>query len=71
MIFIVHIILLSFIQLIKLNIYPSSKTLIAGLIAQWALLKVSMEYVNFAEVFLPDLASKFSKHVGINNYTIN
>ena len=33
-------------------------------------MKVSNEYINFADVFSPDLTSKFSEYTKINNHTI-
>ena len=53
---------------------PSSSPLnvgpIAGLIAKEALTKVPVEYVNFADVFSPELASELPEHTGINDYSI-
>lgn len=40
----------------------------AGLIAEEALTKISVKYADFA--FLPNLASKLLKHIGINDYAI-
>ena len=34
------------------------------------LTKVSNKYVNFADVFFPDLASKLPEHTEINDYAI-
>ena len=53
-----------------LNIYPSRRSQIFDLIAKEALTKVFNKYVNFADVFSLDLASKLSKYTGINNHTI-
>lgn len=44
--------------------------MIADLIAEKALLKVLAKYINFADVFFPNLAFKLSKHTEINNHTI-
>ena len=52
------------------NAYLFCRPLIAGLIAKEALIKISNEYVNFADVFFPDLASELSEHNRINDYTI-
>ena len=43
---------------------------IAGLIAEDDLMKVPNKNTDFADIFILDLASKFSKQTGINNYAI-
>ena len=53
-----------------LNIYFFRRPQISGLLAKEALTKVSDKYINFADVFSPDLASKLSKHTKINDYAI-
>ena len=53
-----------------LNVYPSHSPQISGLIAEKIPIKVSNNYVNFADVFSSDLASKLPKHTGINDHTI-
>ena len=40
------------------------------MIAEEAPTKISAEYLDFADVFSPDLASKLSKYTGINNHAI-
>ena len=61
--FIIHIASLSSTQLnIKLQI--------SSLIAKEASRKVSVEYLDFVDVFSPDLASKLSEHTGINDHAI-
>ena len=40
------------------------------MIAEEALTKVPAKYLNFADVFSPDLAFKLPKHIGINNHAI-
>ena len=52
------------------NIHLSYRSQIAGLIAKEALRKVFNKYINFADVFFPDLIFKLSKHTRINNHTI-
>ena len=53
-----------------LDIYPSRRSQISGLIAEETLTKVPAEYSDFADVFSPDLASKLPKHTGINDHAI-
>ena len=66
--FVVHVASLSF------DASSSSSPLdvdpIAGLIAKEAPTKVPVEYVDFADVFSPDLASELPEHTGINDYSI-
>ena len=52
------------------NVHPSRKPQVSGLIAKEALTKVFAKYLDFADVFSLDLASKLSKHTGINNHPI-
>ena len=52
------------------NIHPFRKPQISGLIAREALMKVSAEYSDFADVFSPDLASELPEHTRINDYAI-
>ena len=47
-----------------------AKFQISGLIAKEASIKVSAEYLDFADVFSLDLASKLPKHTKINDYAI-
>ena len=73
--FIVHIASLSSNALpnsfpLKLNIHLSCKSQVSGLIAEKALTKVSTEYLDFADVFSPDLASEFLEYIGINDHVI-
>ena len=51
----------------SLNVYPFRKLQISGLIVREAPTKISAKYLDFADVFSPDLVSKFPKHTGINN----
>ena len=72
-IFIVHITSLSSNALPSsspLNVYPSCRPQISGLIIEEAPTKVSIEYLDFADVFSPDLASKLSEYTEINNHAI-
>ena len=50
-----------------LNIYPSRRTQISGLITKEVSTEVPDKYVNFADVFFLDLTSKFPKHTLIND----
>ena len=50
--------------------FPLDVDLIAGLIAKEALTKVPDEYINFANVLYPDLASELPEHTGINDHAI-
>ena len=53
---------------LALNIYPSRKLQIAGLIAEKAPTKALVKYADF--VFSPDLVFKLPKHTGINDHAI-
>ena len=53
-----------------LNVHPSRRPQISGLIAKEAPTKVPAEYSDFADIFFPDLASELPKHTGINDYAI-
>ena len=53
-----------------LDVYPFRRPQIFGLIAEEALTKVSAEYLDFADVFSLDLASKLSKHTRIKDHAI-
>ena len=53
-----------------LNIHPSQRPQISGLIAEKAPTKVFAKYSDFIDVFLINLASKLPKHTGINNHAI-
>ena len=67
---IIYITFLNSTYLINADIYLFCRPKIAGLIAKETLTKVSIKYVNFVDVFFLDLASKFFKYTGINNYAI-
>ena len=53
-----------------LNVYPSWKPQISGLIVEKAFTKILAKYLDFADVFSPDLASKLPKCTGIINHAI-
>ena len=53
-----------------LNIHPSRRPQISGLIAKKASTKVPAEYLDFADVFSPDLASELSEYNGIHDHAI-
>ena len=53
-----------------LNVHPFNKSQIAGLITEKAFIKIFAKYLNFADIFSSDLASKLLEHTGINNQAI-
>ena len=55
---------------LELDVHPSRRPQISGLIAEKASTKVPAEYSDFADVFSPDLASKLPEHTGINDHAI-
>ena len=65
--FVVHVVSLSS---TLLDVYLCRRPQISGLITKKAPTKVSNKYVNFTNVFFPDLASELSKHTGINDHAI-
>ena len=52
------------------NVHSFRRLQISRLIAEEALTKVSTKYLDFADVFSPDLASKLLKHIRINDHAI-
>ena len=54
----------------SLNVHPSRRPQISGLIAKKAPIKVPAEYLDFADIFSPDLASKLPGHSRINDHAI-
>ena len=52
------------------KVHLLKKAQIAHLKVDEAPTKVSSKYTEFADVFLPKLVAKLSKHTRINNYTI-
>ena len=55
----------------SLNVHPSRRPQISGLIADEALIKVPAKYSDFADVFSPDLAIELSEHTEINTHIID
>ena len=53
-----------------LNVHPSRRPQVSGLIVEEAPTKVPTEYLGFADVFSPDLAFELSEHTRINDHTI-
>ena len=53
-----------------LDVHPSRRPQVSGLIAEEAPTKVPAEYSDFADVFSPDLASELPEHTGINDHAI-
>ena len=53
-----------------LDVHPSRRPQVSGLIAEEAPTKILAEYSDFADVFSPDLASKLPEHTGINDHAI-
>ena len=52
------------------DVHLFCKPQISSLIAKEAFIKVFDKYVNFTNVFSPDLAFKLSEHIKINNHAI-
>ena len=55
---------------LELDVHPSRRPHVSGLIAEEAPTKVPAKYSDFADVFSPDLASELPEHTGINNHAI-
>ena len=55
---------------LELNIYPFCRLQISGFIVEKASTKVPNEYIKFADVFFPDLASELFEHTKINDHAI-
>ena len=69
--YVVYVASLNFTPLVaSLDVHPFWKPQISSLIAKEALIKVPAKYLDFANVFPPDLVSKLSKHIEINNHAI-
>ena len=71
--FVVYVPLLSSIVSLSsssLDIHPPNRPQIANLIAKEAFTKVPNKYLDFKDIFSPNLASKLSKYIKINNHTI-
>ena len=65
--FVIHV---AFLNSILFNVYFFCRTQISDLIAKKAPTIVSNKYVNFADMFSLNLASKILKHIKINDYAI-
>ena len=73
--FVVHIVSLSSdaspsFSLLELNVHPSRRPHVSGLIAEEASTKILAKYSDFADVFSPDLASELPEHTEINDHAI-
>ena len=70
--FVVYVVLLSATSLSSspLDVHPSRRFQIVGLIAMEASTKFLAKYANFADVFTSNLASKLPEHTRINHYAI-
>ena len=55
---------------LELDVHPSRRPQISGLIAKEAPTKIPAEYLDFMDVFFLDLTSKLSKYTRINNHAI-
>ena len=53
------------------DVHPFRSSQISGLIAEEAPIKIPAKYLNFANVFFPDLAFELPKHTRINDHAIN
>ena len=53
-----------------LDVHPFRRSQISGLIAKEAPTKVPAEYLDFTDIFSPDLAFKLLKHTRINDHAI-
>ena len=72
-IYVVHVGLVSSDVLLNsspLDVYSSQKPQISGLITEEASIKVPAKYLDFADIFSPDLAFELPKHIGINDHAI-
>ena len=68
--YLVHVVSLNSTPLASLDIHTFRRPQISGLIAEEAPIKVPTEYLGFADVFSPDLASELPKHTEINDHAI-
>ena len=62
--YVVHVASLNSTPLASLNVYPSRRPQISGLIARKAPMKVPTEYSDFADVFSPNLTSELPGRPG-------
>ena len=73
--FVVHVVSLNSDMLpsfspLELDVYPSRRSQVSGLIAEEAFTKVPAKYSDFADIFSPDLTSELLKHIRIYNHAI-
>ena len=69
--YVVHVASLSSALLVaSLDVHPSRRPQISGLIAEEAPTKVPAEYSDFADVFSPNLVSELPKYSKINDHAI-
>ena len=54
----------------SLNVHPSRRPQVSGLIAKEAPTKVPAKYLDFPDVFSPNLASELPEYTGINSHAI-
>ena len=57
-------------SMLNIDVHPSCRPQISDLIAKKALIKFSAKYLDFADVFSLDLASKLLEYTKINNHAI-
>ena len=69
--YVVYVASLRSTSLAFLDIHPFQKPQISSLIAKKAPTKVPAEYLDFADVFSPDLATELPEHIKINTYIID
>ena len=70
--YVVHVASLSSAPLVaSLDVHPSRRPQISGLIAEEAPTKVPAKYSDFADVFFLDLATELPKHTEINTHAID
>ena len=55
---------------LELNVHPSCRPQVSGLIAKEAPIKIFAKYLDFVHVFFLDLAFKLLEHIKINNHAI-
>ena len=55
---------------LKLDVHPSRRPQISGLIVEKTPMKVPAKYSNYTDVFSPSLTSKLPEHTGINVHAI-
>ena len=69
--YVVHVASLSSAPLVaSLDVHPFWRPQISGLIVKKAPTKVPAKYLDFADIFSPNLAFELHKHNGINDYAI-